>query len=127
METNTEKNPENIISTAERLATALLRAKPITAYQQAKARLDADLEALKLIKSLSEAQVDLRMRQLRNAVSQEDVDQLRSLQRQIQSNQRIMDFAQTQQEAMAYLSAVNQEISQSLGVDFASLAGPASC
>lgn len=127
METKTEKNPENILIAAEHLATAILRAKPITAYQQAKAGLDADLEALKLIKSLSEAQVDLRMRQLRNAVSQEDVDQLRSLQRQIQSNQRIMDFAQTQQEAMAYLSAVNQEISQSLGVDFASLAGPASC
>lgn len=127
METKTEKNHENILIAAEQLATAILRAKPITAYQQAKAGLDADQEALKLIKSLSEAQVDLRMRQLRNAVSQEDVDQLRALQRQIQSNQRIMDFALTQQEAMAYLSAVNREISRSLGVDFASLVGPASC
>lgn len=39
----------------------------------------------------------------------------------------IMDFAETQQLASAYLPEVNQEISQLLGVDFASLVRPAGC
>jgi len=38
-----------------------------------------------------------------------------------------MEFAMAQQEAVAYLPQVNLEISEMLGVDFASLAGPGSC
>jgi hypothetical protein len=38
-----------------------------------------------------------------------------------------MDYALAQQEALAYLPQVNQTISELLGVDFAALAGPASC
>jgi cell fate (sporulation/competence/biofilm development) regulator YlbF (YheA/YmcA/DUF963 family) len=119
--------PENISTATEQLAAAILRAEPIAAYQQAKARLDADPEAHELLERLTRAQADLRMRQTKNAVTQADLDQLRDLQRQVQSNQRIMDYAETQQMAISYLPAVNQEISQLLGVDFASLAGPASC
>lgn len=72
-------------------------------------------------------QSDLRVRQSRNAVTQSDVDELRALQREVQSNQRIRDYAETQQAAIAYLPAINQEISQLLGVDFASLAGRGCC
>jgi len=119
--------PDDILTTAEQLAAAILRATPIAAFQQAKARLDADAHARELLERFSRTQAELRVRQSRNVITQADVDQLRTLQREVQSNQRIMDYAETQQAAIAYLPAVNQEISQLLGVDFASLAGPASC
>ncbi len=119
--------PDEILTTAEQLAAAILQAGPIAAYKEAKARLDGDVQARELLERFLKTQSDLRVRQSRNAVTQADVDQLRALQREVQSNRRIVDFAETQQAAIAYLPAVNQEISQLLGVDFASLAGPASC
>jgi cell fate (sporulation/competence/biofilm development) regulator YlbF (YheA/YmcA/DUF963 family) len=127
MDTTVITLPENISTAVDQLAAAVLRAQPIADYQQAKARLDADPEARELLDRLAKAQSDLRVRQAQNAVTQADVDQLRVIQRQVQSNRRIMDYARTQQAAVAYLPVVNQEISQLLGVDFASLAGPGSC
>lgn len=127
MDTKVVTLPENISTATEQLAAAILHAEPIAAYQQAKARLDADPEAHELLERFARAQMDLRQRQAQNVITQADIDQLRALQRQVQSNQRIMDYAETQQRAIAYLPSVNQEISQLLGVDFASLAGPASC
>ena len=118
--------PDEILTAAEQLADALLRAGPIAAYQQAKARLDGDNHARELLERFLRTQSDLRVRQSRNAVTQTDVDELRALQRQVQSNRIILDYAETQQAAVAYLPGVNQEISQLLGVDFASLAGPSS-
>lgn len=127
MDTTVLTLPENISYAVDQLAAAVLGAQPIADYQQAKARLDADPEARELLDRLAKAQSDLRVRQAQNTVTQADVDQLRAIQRQVQSNRRIMDYARTQQAAVAYLPVVNQEISQLLGVDFASLAGPGSC
>jgi cell fate (sporulation/competence/biofilm development) regulator YlbF (YheA/YmcA/DUF963 family) len=126
METNISLSDE-ILTATEQLAAALLQSDPIAEYQEAKASLDADPVARELLQRFAGAQADLRVRQSQNTVTQADVDQLRALQRQVQSNRRIIDYAETQQIAVAYLPAVNQEISLLLGVDFASLAGPASC
>ena len=119
--------PSNLLTATERLATVITSAEPIAAYLQAKARLDNDPQARDLLECLSSAQSDLRMRQVNGNISQADLDHLRTLQLQVQSNRLIMDYAETQQVAIAYLPQVNQEISQLIGVDFASLAGPASC
>jgi cell fate (sporulation/competence/biofilm development) regulator YlbF (YheA/YmcA/DUF963 family) len=127
MDTTVVTLPDNISTAVDQLAAAVLRAQPIADYQQAKARLDADPEARELLEHMAKAQADLRVRQAQNAVTQADVDQLRATQRQVQSNRRIMDYAKTQQAAVAYLPAVNREISMLLGVDFVSLAGPGSC
>ena len=127
MEPKVATLPEEVINATEQLAAAILRVEPIAAYQQAKARLDADSEARELLERLSKLQADLRTRQARNGITQADMDQLRALQHQVQTNQTIMDYARTQKDAVAYLPAVNIEISQLLGLDFAALAGPASC
>ena len=119
--------PSNLLTATERLATVITSAEPIAAYLQAKARLDTDPQARDLLECLSSAQSDLRMRQVNGNITQADLDHLRTLQLQVQSNRLIMDYAETQQAAIAYLPQVNQEISQLIGVDFASLAGPASC
>jgi cell fate (sporulation/competence/biofilm development) regulator YlbF (YheA/YmcA/DUF963 family) len=119
--------PAEVQEALEVLAENLVHAEPIVAYRRAQARLDASAEAHGLIERLSAAQAELRSRQGRNGVDQADVDKVRALQREAQSNRIIMDYAETQQAAIAYLPEVNQEISALLGVDFAALAGPASC
>jgi len=119
--------PPTVLAAAERLAAAIEAAEPITAYRRAKARLDGDAHAHELLRLLSDAQADLRRRQSNGGVTQEVLENVRAIQREVQSNVIIMDFAMAQQEAIAYLPQVNLEISQLLGVDFASLAGPASC
>ena len=100
--------PPNLQEALEALAENLAQAEPLVLYRQAQTRLEA-------------------ARQARGAITQADIDQLRALQRQVQTNRTIMDSAGAQQAAIAYLPEVNQEISQLLGVDFAALAGPASC
>jgi len=127
MDTNVVMLPENISIAVEHLAAVILRAEPIAAYQQAKADLDNDPEARGLLECLTRAQSDMRQCQALNAVTPTDLDQLRVIQRQVQSNRIIMNYAKTQQAAVAYLPVVNQEISQLLGIDFASLAGPGNC
>ena len=62
-----------------------------------------------------------------DAVTQADLDQLRVFQREVQSNHVIIEYARAQQDAIAYLREINQEIGELLGVDFAALAGRSSC
>ncbi len=80
-----------------------------------------------MIKQLSQAQADLRRRQTSRGVTQADVDQLRALQRDVQSNPVIIDYAVTQQAAVAYLREINQVISELIGTDFVALAKRPGC
>lgn len=119
--------PPAVLAAAENLAAALVGAAPIAAYHRAQAQLEADPQARDLLKRFSEAQAELRLRQSKGTMMQSNLDRLRTLQHAVRSNQIIMEYAESQQAAMAYLPEVNAEISQLLGLDFASLAGPASC
>lgn len=112
---------------AEQLACAIEASEAVAAYRRAKESLDADAHAKELLQLLSAAQAELRRRQSQGDVTQEVLEHVRSLQREVQSTKTIMEYAMTQQEAIAFLPQVNLEISQLLGVDFASLAGPGSC
>ncbi len=111
----------------ENLAENLLHAEPFLAFTQTKSRLDADGQASGLLAHLSTAQAELRTLQARNEVRQEDIENVRALQRAVQANTTIMGFAEVQKTAMDYLSDINQEISQMLGFDFATLASPSCC
>ncbi len=126
--TNTNLNQlPDLMAATQALAENLLASEPFMIYQQASARFNADPHARGLIERLSQAQADLRRRQMHQGVTQADIDQLRALQREVQSNPVIIDYAVTQQSAVAYLREINQEISQLIGIDFASLARKSTC
>jgi cell fate (sporulation/competence/biofilm development) regulator YlbF (YheA/YmcA/DUF963 family) len=117
----------DLMAATQALAENLLASEPFTLYHQAYARFNADPQARDLIQSLSQAQTDLRRKQANGGVTQADVAQLRALQSEVQSNRVIVDYASTQQTAIAYLREINQEISLLIGSDFAALAGRSSC
>jgi cell fate (sporulation/competence/biofilm development) regulator YlbF (YheA/YmcA/DUF963 family) len=125
--TNTTLTP-SLIEAVEALAGNLLASAPFAAFDQAYARFEADPQASGLMRSLTQAQANLRVRQGNGGLSQADISHFRTLQAEAQANRLIMDYIEAQNNVVTSLRETNQEISQWLGVDFAALARrPSSC
>ena len=119
-------SPE-VRAATEALAVNLRQSESVVLYHLAHETLEADPQARALLERFSAAQADLRAKQSRGAVTSADVEHLRALQREVQVNRTIMEYAETQQLAIAYLRETNQEISQLIGMDFGSLAKRPGC
>jgi cell fate (sporulation/competence/biofilm development) regulator YlbF (YheA/YmcA/DUF963 family) len=104
------------------LGQSLAASQPFTRYIQAQVDLDADPAASDLLDLLISAQNSFRMQQKQGGVTQADIDQLKALQARVQENLTIMEYADSQKAAIAFLKEINQEISQQLGMDFALIA-----
>ena len=109
------------------LKDSLLASEAFLRYTKARARLDADFEALGLLDRLSKAQARVRQRQASGSLTQSDMDALRELQKMAHEEPVVMEYAESQQEAADFLRAINKEISELLGIDFASYAKHATC
>ena len=105
----------------------LLASEAFVRYQQAHTRLNEDRQARVLLEQISRTQADLRKKQTDGGVTQAEIDTLRALQEQVQHNSVIMVYAQSQQDAINFLREINDEISQLLGINFASFANHATC
>jgi cell fate (sporulation/competence/biofilm development) regulator YlbF (YheA/YmcA/DUF963 family) len=110
-----------MLEATQTLAQALLQSEPFVRYQEADRNLNADQDAMQLLADLSEAQSKIRKQQASNAVSESDLSRLRELHNAMRTNDTILAYGMAQQEAIAFLREVNQEISSLLGFDFASL------
>ncbi|HMN11341.1 MAG TPA: YlbF family regulator [Bellilinea sp.] len=119
--------PKPLLGSAERLASSLLEAEPISAYHQAKERLESDEEAQTLLTEFINAQNDFRTKQPQGEVTQADIDALRALDQRVRANQIIAEYAASQRVATTYLAYVNGKISRLLGVDFTTLASSGCC
>lgn len=125
--TNTTLTPD-LLEAIETLAENVLASEPFALFEQAYARFEADPKASRLMRDLTEAQANLRVRQNNGGLSQADISQFRDLQMEAQANRLIGGYIQAQNLALDSLKEINQEISQALGVDFAALARrPSSC
>ena len=112
---------------AREFALKLRASSPIATFWQAKARLEADEETQNLLAELQERQQALMLKQQNGSeITQAEIDALRRLQWEVQSNPVIMAYVQAQQQALAFVPQVNMEISQLLGFDFGGLAGAGS-
>ena len=110
-----------MLEATQTLAQTLLQSEPFVRYQEADRKLHADQDAMQVLADLSEAQRKIREQQLLNAVSESDLSRLRELHNTMRTNDTILAYGMAQQEAIAFLREVNQEISSLLGYDFASL------
>jgi len=105
----------------------LLASEAFMHYQEARTTIHEDSEANTLMECLSNAQATVRQQQATGNVSPAEVDSLRLIQQRALRNPVILDYAQAQQEAVEFLREINGEISQLLGIDFASFANHATC
>jgi cell fate (sporulation/competence/biofilm development) regulator YlbF (YheA/YmcA/DUF963 family) len=111
----------------EALVGNLLASEAFIRYQQARKRLDQDVEARALLDQLARTQANLRQKQVNGGLTQAEIEALRGLQEQVQRNKVVMAYAQTQQQAIDFLREINQEISQLLGINFAAFANHSTC
>lgn len=119
--------PPELAQATDSLVQNLLASEAFLTYHQSLARMKSNSQACALLDRLSTLQNGLRCKQSSNSVTQPDIDELRAVQAQVQANAAILEYAQSQQEAVNFLREVNQEISQLLGMDFAALAKQNTC
>ncbi len=112
---------------AQALGHALKNTTPLDEYAKATARLEGDDEAKGLLDELQRVQADVRLRQTDGGVSAADLERLRHLQSAVQAHPTIAAFIDAQLRAQASLRQVNVEISERLGVDFATLGRVSNC
>ncbi len=120
--TNMDGVSQTVFEALSSLSGNFVQSEPFLRYKSAEQRLHADHQAMQLLSDLSALQQNFRQQQFSGALSQKDLSQLRALQSAVGTNEVIQDYLMTQELAVAFLREVNQEISQQLGVDFASLA-----
>ncbi|MBI2759119.1 MAG: YlbF family regulator [Chloroflexi bacterium] len=105
----------------------LLASEAFIHYHQARTRLNEDGDSHALLDQLTQSQSRARQKQVKGDLNQADLDSLRLLQNRVQRNSIIMDYAQAQQEAINFLRETNNEISELLGINFATFANHATC
>ena len=119
--------PEGLQIALTTLVDQIVHLAPMLAYQKARKRFNTDIEAKSMMKQLSEVQSEIRQKQYDNQVSVEDLQTLKELQAQVQQNEVIISYGQSQQDAITKLREVNAGISSLVGTDFAALAKNNSC
>jgi cell fate (sporulation/competence/biofilm development) regulator YlbF (YheA/YmcA/DUF963 family) len=119
--------PENLELTLNNLAERINFSEPVNNYQIALERFTQDMAAHKIMEDLSDLQKDIRQKQNKNQITSQDLEKLRLLQTKAQENEVINSYAHSQQEAIGKLREINAEISNLLGIDFASLAKKSNC
>jgi cell fate (sporulation/competence/biofilm development) regulator YlbF (YheA/YmcA/DUF963 family) len=124
---NTTPLPLELHQATDNLIENLLASEVFLVYQQSQVIMNSDSEARGLLDLLSTLQAALRHKQNTNSVTQTDVEELRAIQEQVQANAVIMAYAQSQQSAVNFLREINMEISEILGMDFASLTKQSAC
>lgn len=111
-----------MLEATSNLAENLTQSDAFLRFKAAEGKMNANQEALRLLAEFSELQQKIRTQQYSGANAESDIKRLRALQSAIGTNETIQDYELTKELAVAFLREVNQEISQLLGIDFASLA-----
>jgi cell fate (sporulation/competence/biofilm development) regulator YlbF (YheA/YmcA/DUF963 family) len=114
--------PENVRLAAGVLGDQLLASEPFVAFSQSQANLKNDADAQAILDKLSQIHQELLGLQAKGILTQEQVNEFRDLQAKAHNNASIRTYALAQQAAVQYLREINNEISQQLGADFASMA-----
>jgi cell fate (sporulation/competence/biofilm development) regulator YlbF (YheA/YmcA/DUF963 family) len=116
-----------LVGAVDVLAENLVVSEPFVALEQAYARLQDDAQASGLLQRFKEAEATVRERQANRTLTQSDMTNYRTLQAEVQANELIAGYQQSQQGIAAYLKGLNRDLSQLLGVDFAGLARRSGC
>ena len=121
MKTQISTLPDTLLAATSALTENLMQSEPFVRYQDADRKLRADQKAMRLLDELSELQQKVRDHQYSGDISENDVNRLRKLQSEVYTNEVIQQHGYAQEIAVAFLREVNKEISNLIGVDFASL------
>ncbi len=117
----------NVETAAKTLVESLLQSPTMVDVQQAKRSLEEDAETQALLKRYATAQTDLRSRQGSDSITQQDINSLRELQLQVQTNSKVIAFVEAQRFARFLLDETSSELSDALGLDFTAMSAASCC
>lgn len=107
---------------AREFAARLAQTRPLAELRRAQEQLEADAEAQRLLAEWDEKQQELLARQRAGqAITPAEMGALRRLWAQIQNHPAIRAYSEMQRQLQPYLTDLNAEISQVLGLDFGAL------
>jgi len=112
-------NRNSIVEKAKSFAKILVSSQEFREFHSAQEKLKQDKEAQSLLEKFQEKQREVQEAQMRGRGFRGDAfDEIERLQRKLQSNSTIMEWAGAQQEAIFLIQETNQIISQAAGFDF---------
>ncbi|OJX47142.1 MAG: hypothetical protein BGO78_16825 [Chloroflexi bacterium 44-23] len=114
--------PGDLIEATSSLAENIVQSEVFLRFKQSNKSLQFDAEAMALLSEFSELQSKLRSTQLNNSISEKDIQRLRNVQGEILTNDSIQEKELAEENAVAFVREINQEISGLLGFDFATFA-----
>lgn len=118
--------PAELLQATHSLTDNVLQSEPFLRLKAEEDRLSEDPEAQRLLAELSEVEEKIRTAQFSAGVAASDLTRLRTLQNAVALNETIQAHGMAREFAIAFLREINTEISNLLGVDFASLTRRAS-
>jgi len=110
-----------VMETAREFGEALANCEECLAVERAEEALRKDSQARKLLSDYQSTQRSVQMaRMWGGRIAKDELDGLRSLEAKINSNQIIKNLLDAQKRLQEMLGNLNTEISDLLGIDFAS-------
>jgi cell fate (sporulation/competence/biofilm development) regulator YlbF (YheA/YmcA/DUF963 family) len=112
-------NGNSIVEKAESFAKILASSQEFQEFHSAQEKLKQDKEAQSLLEQFQKKQREVQEARLKGkGFSGDALDEIEKLQRKLQSNSTIMEWAGAQQEAVLLIQEINQVISIVAGFDF---------
>lgn len=111
----------------ELLSDALVNSEPMKDYLQANDIFKADHEVMAWMQEYSSLQQTIRTQQQTNQPTKGNLERSRELMALIENNKTFQNYSSAQESAILFLREINQEISQMIGFDFASLTQRGGC
>lgn len=117
-----------VMEAAREFGEALADCEECRAVEQAQEALRNDREARKLVSDYQSTQRSIQMaRMWGRRIPEEELDQLKDLEAKINSNPVVKNLLDAQKRLQEMLANLNAEISDLLGIDFASNSSAGCC
>lgn len=119
---------KEVMEAAKEFGEALASCEEFRAIEEAQKSLNKDGEARKLLFDYQSAQRSMQMSQMwGRKIEQDELNELKSLEMKIKSNQTIKNLLDAQKRLQEVLGNLNGEISNLLGIDFAANSRAGGC
>ncbi len=110
---------------ARHLAEKIATTQPFRDFENTRAILTSNIEAMSLLRKLEEAQERLNHIALQREVTDEDFAEMEDIRQKAFSHPAILSYFQAQDRLVSLLQEINGEMSSVLGFDFAGSAAQA--
>lgn len=108
-------------------ARSLMSTDVVERFSEARQRFETDAELTQSREAFKRAAKGFQEMQAAGTLTEEDINQIRTLQSNLNLHPRTVELLHAQQEMTELLRECNQQIFEVLGLDFSALAAPKAC